>query len=143
MITADDDDNPPNVSPQNVPIPGLSDVHLLSQDLHKYNYTHSKRAEIGSWVMSPTYYVLVMYFCITNNPNFGGLTHHRFCGQESQIGSTGSSWLRASCKVVVELLVRTAVISRLVWGCGVGGPDFEFTVGVACRPQILTLPAPP
>lgn len=60
-----------------MPIPGLSDVHLLSHRIYII-CLHSTHVEIGSWVMSPTHYVLVMYFCFTNYPNLGGLTQYMF-----------------------------------------------------------------
>lgn len=71
MITADNNDNPSNVSSQNVPIPGLSDIHLLSHRI----YVIIIVPILHMWKLNLGFsHLLIMYFRITNYPNLGDLT---------------------------------------------------------------------
>lgn len=62
MITADNN-NPPNVSPQNMPIPGLNDLHLLSHRIYMViiiPILHMQKLDLGLC------HLLIMYeFCIS------------------------------------------------------------------------------
>lgn len=68
--------------------------------------------------MSPIYYVLVTNFCITNYSNLCDLMQQMFIISQflwagAQSSLAGSSWCRASHKVVVKLF-GAGVTSRLV-----------------------------
>lgn len=51
---------------------------FIKWDFQNCNYPHFTHEEIGSWVMSPTHYVLVTNFWITNYTNQGGLAQQTF-----------------------------------------------------------------